>query len=47
LCPTKAVTQVAWKPFAAENTEKEVKLAVASEDSSLRIFSLESLVDSK
>lgn len=38
-CPAKAITQLSWKPIL-ESGKKEIKLAVASEDSSLRIFSL-------
>ncbi|KUJ20166.1 WD40 repeat-like protein [Mollisia scopiformis] len=37
--PTKAITQLAWRPTSKEGGD-EVELAIASEDSSLRIFSI-------
>ncbi|KAG9232771.1 WD40-repeat-containing domain protein [Amylocarpus encephaloides] len=39
--PTRQVTQLAWKPTHAENRdgEPDVSLAMASEDSSLRVYS--------
>ncbi|CCD48734.1 hypothetical protein ACHAPC_005042 [Botrytis cinerea] len=41
--PSKAITQLAWKPSSKETSESSTKsmdLAIASEDSSLRIYSL-------
>ncbi|KAI6714284.1 hypothetical protein JHW43_003231 [Diplocarpon mali] len=39
--PSKSITQLAWKPQGIEkNGEVEMELAIASEDSSLRIYSL-------
>ncbi|KAF7897734.1 uncharacterized protein EAF01_008700 [Botrytis porri] len=41
--PSKAINQLAWKPSSKETSEndtKSMKLAIASEDSSLRIYSL-------
>ncbi|EKD13555.1 WD domain-containing protein [Drepanopeziza brunnea f. sp. 'multigermtubi' MB_m1] len=39
--PSKAITQLAWKPHSGGNAGRiEMQLAVASEDSSLRIYSL-------
>lgn len=35
LCPSKAITELIWKPSASQS---DLKLAVASEDTSLRIF---------
>jgi elongator complex protein 2 len=46
-CPSKAITQLAWKPSRSEAGEKvEMELAIASEDSSLRIYDLSSSVES-
>jgi elongator complex protein 2 len=39
--PTKAITQLAWKPRSEEGRQ-EVELAIASEDSSLRVYSIDS-----
>lgn len=39
--PSKAITQLAWKPQSGEKPERvEMELAIASEDSSLRVYSL-------
>ncbi len=38
--PSKAITQLAWKPSGKEKIS--MKLAIASEDSSLRVYSLDS-----
>ncbi|KAF8859623.1 WD40 repeat-like protein [Acephala macrosclerotiorum] len=40
--PTKAITQLAWKPSSPTHTESSqtFELAIASEDSSLRIYSI-------
>ncbi|TGO09282.1 hypothetical protein BTUL_0172g00040 [Botrytis tulipae] len=41
--PSKAITQLAWKPSSKETSENNttsMELAIASEDSSLRIYSL-------
>ncbi|KAF5871383.1 putative rna polymerase ii elongator protein [Botrytis fragariae] len=40
--PSKAITQLAWKPSSKETSENTtgMELAIASEDSSLRIYSL-------
>ena len=39
--PTKAVTQLAWKPVTEPGENKnDIQLAISSEDSSLRIYSL-------
>lgn len=45
-CPSKTITQLAWKPMGeGENMdERELKLAVASEDCSLRVLSLQSFL---
>ncbi|KLJ12455.1 elongator complex protein 2 [Blastomyces silverae] len=39
-CPSKAITQLAWRPVGAEGKEADegYELAVASEDSSVRVF---------
>jgi hypothetical protein len=55
LCPSKAITQLSWRPVEKEtlNSIDEMnnetrrsgrELAVASEDGALRIFSLEDLL---
>ena len=39
---SKAVTQLGWKPISRGKTEKiEMDLAIASEDSSLRVYSID------
>ncbi|PBP17422.1 WD domain-containing protein [Diplocarpon rosae] len=38
--PSKAITQLAWKPHCIKGGQVEMELAIASEDSSLRIYSL-------
>lgn len=38
--PTKAITQLAWKPSNKEGGGK-MELAIASEDSSLRVYSID------
>ncbi|RAL63609.1 hypothetical protein DID88_003653 [Monilinia fructigena] len=39
--PSKAITQLAWKPSSKDISETVgMELAIASEDSSLRIYSL-------
>jgi len=38
--PSKTITQLAWKPSRGEGNAVKVELAIASEDSSLRIYSL-------
>ncbi|EDN09711.1 conserved hypothetical protein [Histoplasma mississippiense (nom. inval.)] len=44
-CPSKAITQVAWRPVGVEGKEvNEVyELALASEDSSLRVIRISDL----
>ena len=43
-CPSKAITQLAWRPYRGEvGLSKDIEIAVASEDCSLRVFSLEEL----
>lgn len=43
-CPTKAITQLSWNSNPKGDEKKEIKLAVASNDSSLRIYSLDRLL---
>ncbi|TVY73321.1 Elongator complex protein [Lachnellula suecica] len=42
--PSKAITQLAWKPVGAQNEKgkPDMQLAIASEDSSLRVYSYKS-----
>ena len=43
LCPSAAITQLAWKPSRnKEHGKTDIELAIASEDSSLRIYTLNS-----
>jgi elongator complex protein 2 len=39
--PSKPITQLAWKPSKEGDSEAEMELAIASEDSSLRIYSFD------
>jgi elongator complex protein 2 len=41
LYPNKAVTELAWRPFPQHTSRKDCELAVASEDSSLRIIHID------
>ena len=43
-CPSKTITQLAWRPHRSEDgVSKAIEIAVASDDSSLRVLALEVL----
>lgn len=43
-CPSKAITQLAWRPQRSEDgVSKDIEIAVASEDCSLRVLALQDL----
>lgn len=43
-CPSKAITQLAWRPHRSEDSvSKGIEIAVASEDCSLRVLALQEL----
>jgi len=44
LCPSKAITQLSWRPSQVGGSGREVELAVASEDCSLRIYNLKGIL---
>ena len=42
-CPSKAITQLSWRPLESMGEKQKLELAVASEDSSVRIYNVDSL----
>lgn len=42
-CPSKTITQLSWRPLESTGGRRKLELAVASEDSSIRIYKVDSL----